>query len=116
MQCLTCAWLPTKVLGAGFKTVRWEQKTARELEELFGSEDRAREIQQLDGAQKDRVMNSVKAQIKELAKYQEEIAHHYAFCQEVLKRASDAPQIDALVLKYGLPLDPGIGQGQEKQN
>ncbi|ELR18733.1 uncharacterized protein ACA1_015550 [Acanthamoeba castellanii str. Neff] len=76
-----------------------KRQTARELEELFGSEDRAREIQQLDGAQKDRVMNSVKAQIKELAKYQEEIAHHYAFCQEVLKRASDAPQIDALVLK-----------------
>jgi hypothetical protein len=54
---------------------------------------------QLDGAQKGKVLTSIKAQIKELAKYQEEIAHHYAFCQEVLKRASDATQIDSLVLK-----------------
>jgi uncharacterized membrane-anchored protein YhcB (DUF1043 family) len=57
---------------------------------------------------KDKVMNSIKAQIKELAKYQEEIAHHYAFCQEILKRASDAPQIDTLVLKCAFSLSSNV--------
>lgn len=81
------------------QTVRWEQKSAKELTELFGSTERAEQIKKLDEKGKEFTIKKLKIQMEELAKYQEEIAHHYAYCTEILKRASDSQNIDTLILR-----------------
>jgi hypothetical protein len=88
-----------QVLGAGMQTVRWESKSAKDLVELFGSLERAEQIKNMQGEAKELTIKRLKEQMEGLAKYQEEIAHHYAFCTEILKRASDAQNIDTLILR-----------------
>eukprot|EP00005_Dracoamoeba_jomungandri_P001998 CAMPEP_0174250788 /NCGR_PEP_ID=MMETSP0439-20130205/846_1 /TAXON_ID=0 /ORGANISM="Stereomyxa ramosa, Strain Chinc5" /LENGTH=599 /DNA_ID=CAMNT_0015330945 /DNA_START=24 /DNA_END=1823 /DNA_ORIENTATION=+ len=100
-----------KVFGCDeFKTVRWNDKSTAQLIELFGSFERAEEVRNFNTMKKQRTIERLKLQMKELSKENIAISHHFKFCEEILKRATDGLQIEDLLKKFRLAI---VKNGQE---
>ena len=68
------------------QAVTWESKSEKQLKELFGSVERAQELRQMKKEDLDRIVTRIVVQMEELSKQEKDIAYHYAFCTEILKR------------------------------
>ncbi|KAL6067321.1 hypothetical protein QOT17_008944 [Balamuthia mandrillaris] len=89
-----------QVLGKeGLHQVTWESKSEQQLLELFGSRQRAEQIKGLSQEAKRDLVAKIRVQMEELAKLEQEIAFHYAFCTEILKRASDFMVMEDMVIR-----------------
>jgi len=101
-QYALIAAIKRQVLGSdAHRTVKWDSKSADQLTDLFGTLERAEQIRALEGEAKLDVIRTLKLQIEQLGKMQERIAHHYAYCTEILKRTSDAQKLESLILRFG---------------